>query len=125
MKNNNYNLLSNGNLPQNTSENPQEIGTKVALKENWNIETVTAISVGIVSTIIAILLKDKITKKDKYEVKPIYMQKNLINLKLNCIFRIDLMHYIYKQFKSNILKGRRDKNERESSNRRAYAYSNE
>ena len=46
MKNNNYNLLSNGNLPQNTSENPQEIGTKVALKENWNIETVTAISVG-------------------------------------------------------------------------------
>ncbi len=85
----------------------------------------TAISVGIVSTIIAILLKDKITKKDKYEVKPIYMQKNLINLKLNCIFRIDLMHYIYKQFKSNILKGRRDKNERESSNRRAYAYSNE
>ena len=46
MKDNNYNLLSNENLPQNTSENPQEIGTKVALKENWNIETVTAIAVG-------------------------------------------------------------------------------
>lgn len=85
----------------------------------------TAISVGIVSTIVAILLKDKITRKDKYEIKPIYMQKNLINLKLNCIFRIDLMHYIYKQLKNNILKGRRNKYERKSSNRRAYAYSNE
>ncbi|MCI8699804.1 MAG: DUF2953 domain-containing protein [Clostridia bacterium] len=85
----------------------------------------TAISVGILSTIIAILLKDKITKKDKYEIKPIYIQKNLINLKINCIFRIHLMHYIYKQLKNNILKGRRDTNERKSSDRRAYAYSNE
>lgn len=81
----------------------------------------TAISVGIVSTIIGILLKDKITTKDRFEIKPIYMQKNLINLKLNCIFTIDLMHYIYK----NILKERRKRNERKSSNRRTYAYSNE
>ncbi len=39
-------LLSDENLPENTTENPQEIGTVVAPKENWNIETVTAISVG-------------------------------------------------------------------------------
>lgn len=85
----------------------------------------TAISVGIVSGIIGILLKDKITAKDKYEIKPIYIQKNLINLRLNCIFRIDLMHYIYKQLKNNILKERGNKYERKSSNRRAYAYSHE
>ena len=38
--------LSNENLPENTSESPQEIGTVVVAKKNWNIETVTAISVG-------------------------------------------------------------------------------
>lgn len=90
-----------------------EIGTEDA--------AITAISVGIISSIIGILLKDKITTKNKFEIQPIYMQKDLINLKLNCIFTIDLMHYIYK----NILKERRKKNERESSNRRTYAYSNE
>ena len=38
--------LSNENLPENTTENQQDVGTVVAPKENWNIETVTAISVG-------------------------------------------------------------------------------
>ena len=38
--------LSNENLPENTNENQQDVGTIVAPKENWNIETVTAISVG-------------------------------------------------------------------------------
>lgn len=90
-----------------------EIGTEDA--------ALTAISVGVVSSIIGILLKDQITMNDKFEIQPIYMQKNLINLKLNCIFRIDLMHYIYK----NIFKERGKKNERKPSNRRAYAYSNE
>ncbi len=38
--------ISNESLPKNTTENQQDIGTIVAPKENWNIETVTAISVG-------------------------------------------------------------------------------
>ena len=38
--------LSNENLPENTTENQQDVGTIVAPKENWNIETVIAISVG-------------------------------------------------------------------------------
>ena len=36
----------NENLPVNTIETQQEIGTVVAPKANWNVETVTAISVG-------------------------------------------------------------------------------
>ena len=36
----------NENLPINTIETQQEIGTVVAPKANWNVETVTAISVG-------------------------------------------------------------------------------
>jgi len=38
--------ISNENLPENTVENPQEIGSQVLPKTNWNIETVKAISVG-------------------------------------------------------------------------------
>lgn len=75
----------------------------------------TAISVGIIASILGIILR-----KQKFEVVPIYQDKNILNIKLNCIFRINLIHYINKM----ILKGR-DENERKSSNRRTYAYSNE
>jgi len=75
----------------------------------------TAISVGIIASILGIILK-----KQKFEILPIYQDKNILNIKLNGIFRVNLIHYIYK----TILKGR-DKNERKSSDRRAYAYSNE
>lgn len=84
-----------------------EIGTEDA--------ALTAISVGIISSILGTILK-----KQKFKIIPQYQNKNIFNLKLNCIFRINLIHYIYK----TILKGR-DKNERKSSNRRTYAYSNE
>ena len=84
-----------------------EIGTEDA--------AVTAIFVGIISTILGIILK-----RQKFEILPIYQDKNVLNVKLNCIFKINLIHYIYK----TILKGR-DENERKPSDRRAYAYSNE
>ena len=75
----------------------------------------TAILVGTVASILGIILRNQ-----KFEVLPIYQDKNILNLKLNCIFRVNLIHYIYK----TMLKGR-EKNERKSSDRRAYAYSNE
>lgn len=84
-----------------------EIGTEDA--------AITAILVGIISSILGIILKSQ-----KFEVLPIYQDKNVLNVKLNCIFRLNLIHYIYK----TILKGR-DKNERKPSDRRPYAYSNE
>lgn len=80
----------------------------------------TAILVGVVSSLIAILLKDKIKKLNKYEVMPIYQNKNILKLELDCIIRIDLANYIYK----NIMKGR-EKYERKPSYRKSYAYSNE
>jgi hypothetical protein len=84
-----------------------EIGTEDA--------AITAILVGIISSILGIILKSQ-----KFEVLPIYQDKNVLNVKLNCIFRLNLIHYIYK----TILKGR-DKNERKPSDRRPYTYSNE
>ena len=91
------------------------------IKANIQIElgtedaAVTAILVGMISGLLGIMLK-----KQKFEVLPIYQEKNIVNIKLNCIFRVNIIHYIYK----TILKGR-DKNERKSSDRRTYAYSYE
>lgn len=89
-----------------------ELGTEDA--------AISAILVGIISSIIGIILKNQKSKEQQFEVIPLYINENILNLKLEGIFRINLIHYIYK----NILKGR-ENNERKSSNRRAYAYSNE
>ena len=52
---------------------------------------VTAILVGIISSILGIIIK-----KPKYEIVPIYSNRNFIKIKLNGIFSIYLMQYIYK-----------------------------
>lgn len=75
----------------------------------------TAILVGIIGGFLGILLKGQ-----KFQILPIYKNQNILQLKLDCIFRVNLFHYIYK----TILKGR-EKNETRTSNRRAYAHSNE
>lgn len=81
-----------------------EIGTEDA--------ALTAILVGIISGILGVILR-----KPKYQAIPIYSNKNLLKIKLDGIFTINLRHYIYnKIFKR---KRREDKNER-TSNRKSY-----
>lgn len=87
----------------------------VKIKLGTEDAALTAITVGLVASILGIILNGK-----KFEITPVYQDKNILNIKLNCIFRLNLMHYIYK----TISKGR-DENERKPSNRRSYAYSNE
>lgn len=72
----------------------------------------TAILVGIASGIVGVMLR-----KPKYQIVPIYSNKNLLKIKLDGIFTIYLMHYIYSQ----IFKRKRsvNKNER-TSNRKSY-----
>jgi len=84
-----------------------EVGTEDA--------ALTAILVGTISSILGFLLK-----RQKLKILPIYENINILNIKLDGIFRVNLIHYIYK----TILKGR-EKNERKSSDRRTYAYSHE
>lgn len=84
-----------------------EVGTEDA--------ALTAILVGTIASFLGIILKGQ-----KFKILPIYEDKNILNIKLDGIFRVNLIHYIYK----TILKGR-EKNERKSSDRRAYAYSHE
>lgn len=68
---------------------------------NVNIGTedagITAILVGILAGILGIIIK-----KPKYQILPIYANRNLLKINLNSIFTIYLMHYIYKFIKNNI-----------------------
>lgn len=58
---------------------------------------ITAILVGILAGILGIIIK-----KSKYQILPIYANRNLLKINLNGIFTIYLMHYIYKFIKDNI-----------------------
>ena len=63
----------------------------------------TAILVGIVSTMLGVILK-----KPKYQIIPIYSDKNLLKIKLDGIFTVNLMHYIYKIIFRKILKRKKE-----------------
>ena len=52
---------------------------------------VTAILTGIISTSLGMILK-----KPKYEIIPIYSNRNFLKIKLDGIFSVQLMQYIYK-----------------------------
>lgn len=57
----------------------------------------TAILTGIISASLGIILK-----KPKYEVIPIFSNKNFLKIKLDCIFSVHLMQYIYKLISNKI-----------------------
>ena len=66
----------------------------------------------------------KIQKNYKYQINPIFQNKNLYKINLNCIIQLKMVHiinviYIFSK------KGRSDKNERTASNRKSYGYSYE
>ena len=83
----------------------------------------TAILIGVIASFIGIILKGFIQdeKTNYWKIEPIYQNVNLLKINLDCIFRVKLIHIIYTIINSK--KG--GKQNVRSSNRRAYAYSNE
>ena len=61
----------------------------------------TAILVGTISGMLGIILP-----KPKYQIVPIYINKNLLKIKLDGIFSVYLMQYIYKLILNRAKKGR-------------------
>ena len=51
----------------------------------------TAILTGIIGAVLGVIIK-----RPKYEIIPIYANKNFLKIKLDCIFSVHLMQYIYK-----------------------------
>ena len=85
----------------------------------------TSYIVVLISSIIGLLLRRPIeeSKENRFIITPIYINRNLLNLELNCIFETKLIHIIYIIYILN-KKGRVNKNVR-TSNRRSYGYSYE
>lgn len=79
----------------------------------------TAYIVAIISTVIAIILSEKMDNKkmQKFSVIPVYKDKMIFKLSLNSIFIIDFTHHIKSKF---LKKKGRKRNER-TSNRKSYA----
>lgn len=82
---------------------------------------ITAYSVAIISSAIAIILA-RMNVKTKYKIEPVYIDRNYIYLSINCIISIKLAHII-SIFKQIVGKEVQKKNG-ETSNRRTYANSN-
>jgi len=86
---------------------------------------ITAILVGIISSGLAIILRNKTQNLNnvRFETIPIYQDKNYFKIYLNGIFITNMIHIIYIIY-ILIKKGRVENHDR-TSDRRAYAYSDE
>ena len=85
--------------------------------------SITAFTIPIISTILAIFLSKKVKRynnKQKFSIQPVYINQNLINIEFVGIFQIKIIHIINTICILN-KKKKGDKNER-TSNRRSYDY---
>ena len=100
---------------------------KIKLNIEFGTEnaSLTAILVPIISTLIAFVIRLKIKKyrNQNFNIKPLFLNQNLVNIEFSGIFEIKMIHIINIIYILNKKKGE-DKNER-TSNRRAYANSYE
>lgn len=76
-------LLKNINIEIEQIDLKMQIGTSDA--------ATTAILIGIIAGILG-----TVVRKPKYEINPVYINKNILNIKLNCIISFDLVKYIGK-----------------------------
>ena len=119
------NIKFNKNIKKNIKKLDISI-KEINLKINLGTENsaITSLLVPAISTTIAILLKKKIKnlKKQKFIVKPIYQNKNIIYLDISGIFEIkivNIINIIYTLTRKGVNKYER------TSNRRTYGYSYE
>ena len=104
--------------------NSLNLKIKISLENS----SINAIATGVISTVISILLGKMLDKKIiksinqiKWEIMPLYKNENFLNITLDCIISLNLIHIIYTIYK---IKKKGEKNVR-ASNRRAYANCNE
>lgn len=74
-------------LIQNISINKIELYSQIGTQD----AALTALLVGFISAVLGIIIR-----KPKYEVIPVYSNRNFLKINLNCIIYVHLMQYIYK-----------------------------
>jgi len=131
-----FNICKNNKSIKNELKKMKLRLEELNLKIDIGIEdcVLTSYAVGIISILISNLLphiiqknikNSEIINRYKYQIAPIYMNKNLYKINLNCIIGAKLVHIIYIIFLIKKEEKRRsDKNER-ASNRKSYEYSYE
>lgn len=85
--------------------------------------SITAFIIPLISTALAVLLRKKVKEcnnKQIFQINPVYINRNFINIEFSGIFQIKMIHIINTICIVNKRK-RVDKNER-TSNRRSYDY---
>ena len=82
-------LLQNIDIDVKKIDLNAQIGTQDA--------ALTAILVGILSSLLGIILK-----KTKYQINPVYVNKNILTVKIECIISIYLMQYIYRKISGKV-----------------------
>lgn len=93
-------LLKNKDIEIDYSELLKSINIK---KVDLNIQigtedaALTAVLTGLVGAAIGVILR-----KPKYEIIPVFSNKNFLKIKLNCIISINLTQYIYKLISSKL-----------------------
>ena len=90
------NLLKNKDLKidyQQLLQKPNIYIDKIDLNVQLSTEdaALTAILTGFIATMLGVIIR-----KPKYEIIPIYSNRNFLKIKLDCIISVHLMQYIYK-----------------------------
>lgn len=97
------------------------IGTKSHLVTSFLVVTIS----NAISLLLPHLVNNLKDNRYFYNIKPLYYNKELYKINLNCIIEIKMVHIINVIYYIFLKKGRR-KNERSTtSNRKSYAYSHE
>lgn len=96
-----------------------EIGTEDVIITSG----IVAILSAVLGIALAKVIKHYEQEKYQYKIMPIYQNRNVLKLNLNCIIQVKLVHIIYMIFV--LLKRRRVEKHERTSNRRTYDYSYE
>lgn len=103
--------------------NPEFQDTDLDLKLGTEEVMATVFAVAFISTILGIVFRNANQEKVSFKVMPLYQFGNSINLHLNCIIKVKMVHIIHVIIYL-IKEGKVIKSER-TSNRRSYDYSYE
>jgi len=96
---------------------------KIAVIDVMITSFVVAIISSFVSIILAKGIKDYESKKINFKIAPIYKENIQINISLNCIFNVQMVHIINILYM--LFKKRSVEYDERTSNRRTYVCSNE
>lgn len=97
------------------------IGTKSPLVTSFLVVTIS----NAISLLLPHLVNNLKDNKYFYNIKPLYYNKELYKINLDCIIEIKMVHIINVIYYIFLKKGRRENERSTTSNRKSYAYSHE